>query len=68
MGVAFMHVMISSGTAVGSLVTGLLQEALGDLRLSLLIVGFAPLSLTIAATLLRPGTVGQMPRRLEVPS
>ena len=67
-GVAFMHVMISSGTAVGSLVTGLLQEALGDLRLSLLIVGFAPLSLTIAATLLRPGTVGQMPRRLEVPS
>jgi hypothetical protein len=37
------------------LTTGFLQEALGDLRVSLMIVSFAALSLTTAGTLLRFG-------------
>ena len=58
-GVSFIQLAISSGTAVGPLVTGFLQEALGDLRLALWIMGFAPLSLAVAGTFLRPDTVGQ---------
>ena len=45
--------MISVGTMLGPLVTGLLQEAVGDLSTALLIVSFAPLSLSAAGLLLR---------------
>jgi cyanate permease len=47
--------MSSGGIALGPLVTGFLQEAWGDLRLSLLLVSFAALSLSAAGTLLRFG-------------
>ncbi|MFH1560009.1 MAG: MFS transporter [Chloroflexota bacterium] len=53
---AFTMMMISCGTVLGPLVVGFLQEALGDLRLTLLIIGFAPLSLSVAGTLLRVGS------------
>ncbi len=41
------------GTFLGPSVTGILQERVGDIRLALIIVCFAPLSLTVAGTLLR---------------
>jgi MFS family permease len=47
--------MSSGGTALGPLITGFLQESLGDLRVSLMIVSFAALSLIAAGTLLRFG-------------
>jgi MFS family permease len=53
--VSFTMMMSSGGTALGPLVTGSLQESLGDLRVSLLMVSFAALSLTTAGTLLRFG-------------
>lgn len=53
--VSFTMMMSSGGTALGPLVTGFLQEYLGDLKMSLLMVSFAPLSLTTAGTLLRFG-------------
>jgi MFS family permease len=53
--VSFTMMMSSGGTALGPLVTGSLQEALGDLRMSLMMVSFAVLSVTTAGTLLRFG-------------
>jgi MFS family permease len=53
--VSFTMMMSSGGIALGPLVTGFLQEAWGDLRLSLLLVSFAALSLSAAGTLLRFG-------------
>ena len=50
---AFIVTMMSVGTALGPLVTGFLQEFLGDLRPALLIISFAALSLSAAGTLLR---------------
>ena len=41
------------GTFLGPSIAGALQERLGDLRTALTIVCFAPLSLTVAGTLLR---------------
>ena len=58
--VSFTMMMSSSGTALGPLVAGFIQEALSDLRLSLLITSFFGLSLTIAGLLLPFG-----PRELE---
>ena len=52
---SFTMMMSSGGTALGPLVTGSLQEALGDLRMSLMMVSFAVLSVTTAGTLLRFG-------------
>ena len=52
-GIAFMMMMSSIGTTLGPLVTGLLQEASGDLRLSLLIMSFGALSVSIAGMFLR---------------
>ncbi len=49
---ALVTMMISGGTALGPLVTGFLQEATGSLKTALLVVGMAPLSLTVAGTLL----------------
>jgi len=53
--VSFTMMMSSGGTALGPLSTGFLQEALGDLRVSLMVVSLAALSLTVAGTLLRFG-------------
>ncbi len=52
---AFIMSAISSGTILGPLVTGFLQEALGDLRSALLVVCLTPLSLTAAGIFLRLG-------------
>ena len=54
-GLAFTSMMTSGGIALGPLVTGFLQEILGDLRPALLIVSFSGLSLSAAGILLRPG-------------
>jgi MFS family permease len=51
--VSFTLMMTSLGTALGPLSAGFLQEALGDLRMTLLILSFAPLSLAVAASILR---------------
>ena len=54
----FIIAMISTGILLGPLVTGFLQEALGDLRLALLLVSFASLSLSATGIVLRLGPVG----------
>ena len=54
--IAFIMMMSSIGTTLGPLTTGFLQEAVGDLRLTLAIVSFASLSLCVAGLLLRFGT------------
>ena len=56
--VAFTMTMTSAGTAFGPLITGFLQEALGDLRVTLTIVGCLALSLCVAGLLLTPGIQG----------
>jgi MFS family permease len=53
---SFTMMMISGGTVLGPLIAGFLQEALGDLRLTLVILGFAPLSLSVAGMLLKVGS------------
>ena len=55
---AFTMMMSSVGTTLGPLITGFLDQALGDLRLSLAIVSFTSLSLCIAGILLRRETTG----------
>ena len=52
--VAATMTMTAVGTGAGPVVAGLLQEALGDLKEALFIIGFASLSLTFAGTVLRP--------------
>ena len=59
MGIAFIMMMSSIGTALGPLLTGLLQEVSGDLRLSLLIVSFGSLSVSIAGLFLRASSPPQ---------
>ena len=58
--VSALMTMIAVGTGTGPVVAGLLQETVGDLSRTLLIMAFAPLSLLIAGTALRstsePGT------------
>ena len=51
-GLAFTTMMTSGGIALGPLITGFLQESLGDLRQALVIVSFTGLSLTAAGTVL----------------
>ena len=53
MGIAFIMMMSSIGTTLGPLLTGLLQEATGDLRLSLLLVSIGPLSVSGAGMFLK---------------
>lgn len=60
---AFIMTMISAGTVSGPLVAGVLQETLGDLRLVLFLIGFAPLSLVAAGALL--WTTGRVRRIAE---
>ena len=54
--VSFTMMMSSIGTALGPLTAGLLQQALGDLQQTLLIISFTGLSLTAAGIFLRTGT------------
>jgi ACS family glucarate transporter-like MFS transporter len=54
LGVAFLITLVSAGTMLGPLATGYLQELFGELRLPLLIVGLASLSLCLAGLMLRP--------------
>ena len=49
--ISFVTMTVSGGTALGPLVTGFLQEGLGDLRMALLILGFLGLSLTVSGRL-----------------
>ena len=51
-GLAFTTMMTSGGIALGPLITGFLQESLGDLRQALMIVSFTALSLTAAGSVL----------------
>ena len=53
---AFTSTMTVSGITLGPLAVGFLQEAMGDLRLALLVLGVAPISLSVAGTMLRVGT------------
>ena len=48
--------MSSIGTALGPLIAGLLQQALGDLQQTLFFISFTGLSLTAAGIFLRTGT------------
>ena len=51
--VSALMTMIAVGTGTGPVIAGLLQEAVGDLGRTLLIMAFAPLSLIVAGTALR---------------
>ncbi len=55
---SFTIMMTSVGTSLGPLITGFLQEATGDLKLSLFLISFASLSLCVAGFTLRFGGVG----------
>ncbi len=50
--VSFTMMMSSGGTALGPLVAGFLQEALQDLRMSLFLISFLSLSLSVVGVLL----------------
>ncbi|MCH7997272.1 MAG: MFS transporter, partial [Chloroflexi bacterium] len=52
-GLSFVYTCIDAGTAVGPLLVGFLQEATGDLKMSLMITVLFPLTLVLAAFLLR---------------
>ena len=64
--VAFTMMMSSIGTALGPLTAGLLQQALGDLQQTLVIISFTGLSLTAAGVLLRTGTHANVEEPIEV--
>ena len=55
---SFTMMLISTGQALGPLFVGFLEEATGDLRLTMIISCFTPLSLVIAGTTL---SFGQQP-------
>ena len=50
---SFTIMVTSLGTSLGPLITGFIQEATGDLRLSLLIISFPPLSLLVSGLTIR---------------
>ena len=52
---SFVMMLISTGQALGPLFVGFLEEATGDLRLTMFIACFTPLSLVIAGATLRFG-------------
>ena len=52
---SFTMMMTSIGTSLGPLITGFLQEATGELKLSLFIMSFTSISLILAGTTLRFG-------------
>ena len=66
--VAATMTMTAIGTGTGPLAAGLLQEALGDLRQALFVIGFAALSLSLAGTALRPTSEPAPAKRVTVSS
>ena len=62
---AFMIVVSSAGFIIGPLMTGILQEQLTDLRLSLMIVSFAGLTVSAAGLLLRLGAQAEVVEQHE---
>ena len=60
-GLAFIQMSSSAGITLGPLATGLLQQATGDLGLSLAIVSFASLSLCMAGLVMKHGLSGRAP-------
>ena len=52
---SFIQMSSSAGITVGPLICGALQQATGDLRLSLAVVSFASLSLCVAGLMMRHG-------------
>ena len=52
---SFIQMSSSAGIAIGPLIAGALQQATGDLRLSLAVVSFASLTLCAAGLLMRDG-------------
>jgi MFS family permease len=52
---AFTMMMTSVGTSLGPLITGFLQEGLGDLKLALFLMSFTSITLIIAGSTLRFG-------------
>ena len=60
-GLAFIQMSSSAGITLGPLATGLLQQATGDLGLSLAIVSFASLSLCMAGLAMKHGLSGRAP-------
>ena len=64
--VAATMTMTAIGTGIGPLLAGLLQEALGDLKQALFIIGFAPLSVSLAGTVLRPTSEPVPPKGVTV--
>ena len=67
-GVSFVFFSVSTGTAIGPMVVGFLREATGDLRLAMLIVSFAPLSVTFIASILGANVIRVPTRPGEVRS
>ena len=55
--ITFIMTMVATGMTLGPLIAGFLQDALGDLKLTLTILSFAVLSLSAAGLLLRPSGV-----------
>jgi len=55
----FTMMMTSLGTSMGPLITGFLQEALDDLKMALLLISFASITLVIAGGTLRFGAQRQ---------
>lgn len=55
----FTMMMTSVGTSMGPLITGFLQEALDDLKMALLLISFASITLVIAGVTLRFGAQRQ---------
>ena len=56
---SFIQMSSSAGIAIGPLACGALQQATGDLRLSLAVVSFTSLSLCVAGLLMRHGLSSQ---------
>lgn len=63
---SFVIMTTSLGSSIGPLATGFLQEALGSLKVSLLIVSFTSLSLCIAGIMLRFGAGTASPESAAV--
>lgn len=53
---SFVMMLISTGQALGPLFIGFLEEAIGDLKLTMFIASFTPMSLVIAGMTLRFGS------------
>ena len=62
---AFIQMSSSAGIALGPLVAGIVQELTGDLRLALIVVSFASLSLCGAGLIMKHGLSGRTPAMPE---